>query len=68
MDKIPENFRTHIFKVQNCELNLSKNQSQIEKNWYHIHLKINVLLVFIIQGHILFIFSWEMLLFFLYKI
>lgn len=48
-DKIPENFRRHIFKVQNHELNLSKNQNQFVKNWCHIHIKINVL--FIIQGH-----------------
>lgn len=56
MDKIPENFRRHIFKVQNRELNLSikEPKSVWKKVVSYIHLKINVL--FIIQGHILFIF------------
>ena len=63
MEKIPENFRRHIFKVQNRELNLSikEPKSVWKKLVSYIHLKINVL--FIIQGHILFIFSSEMLYF-----
>ena len=61
MDKIPENFRRHIFKVQNSELNLSEDQSQFEKNLLSYTLKINV--PFIIQGHICYFFHGKCFIF-----